>query len=104
MNRSPAADIFTDNLLTVIREQRHKGTRIVISTQEPTISPRLLDLCTMTFVHRFTSPEWLKVLREHLAGASTGNCNSKGDAHLIFQRIVELRGWGMSRLLAHGHA
>ncbi|KAH0140976.1 hypothetical protein KCU67_g14676, partial [Aureobasidium melanogenum] len=57
-------------LLTVIREQRHNACRIVIATQEPTISPKLLDLCSMTFVHRFTSPDWMVTLKNHLAGAS----------------------------------
>lgn len=70
MTETAASQQLTDNLLTVIREQRHKGVRIVIATQEPTISPKLLDLCSMTFVHRFTSPEWFHTLRQHLAGAS----------------------------------
>lgn len=70
MTGTSASERFTNSLLTVIREQRHKGARIVIATQEPTVSPKLLDLCTMTFVHRFTSPDWLSTLRKHLAGAS----------------------------------
>lgn len=61
---------FTEELLQVIRQQRHLATRVVIATQEPTIAPSLLELCTFTIVHRFTSPGWLKTLREHLAGAS----------------------------------
>ena len=51
MNQSPAAANFTDRLLTTIREQRHIGTRIVISTQEPTISEKLFDLCSFSIVH-----------------------------------------------------
>ncbi|KAG9557834.1 hypothetical protein KCU71_g13991, partial [Aureobasidium melanogenum] len=70
MKNTPAAETFTENLLTVIREQRHNACRIVIATQEPTISPKLLDLCSMTFVHRFTSPDWMVTLKNHLAGAS----------------------------------
>jgi hypothetical protein len=61
---------LTESLLSAIRLQRHLGTRVIISTQEPTISPRLLDLCTVTIVHKFTSPEWLRTLKKHLAGAS----------------------------------
>ncbi|KEQ74245.1 hypothetical protein M436DRAFT_71698 [Aureobasidium namibiae CBS 147.97] len=49
MKNTPAAETLTENLLTVIREQRHNACRIVIATQEPTISPKLLDLCSMTF-------------------------------------------------------
>lgn len=70
MHATAAAETFTENLLTVIREQRHNACRVVIATQEPTISPRLLDLCSITVVHRFTSPDWLAALRGHLAGAS----------------------------------
>lgn len=69
MNDSGEASTLTEQLLATIRLQRHLGARVVISTQEPTVSPRLLDLCSVTVVHRFTSPEWLRTLRRHLAGA-----------------------------------
>ncbi|KKY38925.1 hypothetical protein UCDDA912_g01060 [Diaporthe ampelina] len=69
MNDSGEASTLTEQLLATIRLQRHLGARVVISTQEPTVSPRLLDLCSVTVVHRFTSPEWLRALRRHLAGA-----------------------------------
>ena len=61
---------LTDALIATIRLQRHNATRIIVSTQEPTISPKLLDLCSTTIVHRFTSPDWLSSLSKHLAGAS----------------------------------
>ncbi|KAI1775458.1 hypothetical protein F4818DRAFT_451751 [Hypoxylon cercidicola] len=70
MNESAEASTLTDQLLTTIRLQRHLGARIFISTQEPTISPKLLDLCSVTIVHRFTSPDWLLALQRHLAGIS----------------------------------
>lgn len=70
MNDSAEAGTLTDQLLATIRLQRHLGTRVVISTQEPTISPKLLDLCSVTIVHRFTSPDWLQALQRHLAGMS----------------------------------
>ncbi|KAK5711483.1 hypothetical protein LTR17_018358 [Elasticomyces elasticus] len=38
IDQSPAATNFTNRLLTTVREQRHIGTRVIISTQEPTIS------------------------------------------------------------------
>jgi hypothetical protein len=57
MNDSGEASALTEQLLATIRLQRHLGARVVISTQEPTVSPRLLDLCSVTVVHRFTSPE-----------------------------------------------
>ena len=72
MTDSQECVALTEALLSTIRLQRHLGARVVISTQEPTISPKLLDLCSVTVVHRFTSPDWLNALRKHLAGVSTG--------------------------------
>ncbi|KAJ1325547.1 DNA double-strand break repair helicase HerA and related ATPase [Microdochium nivale] len=69
--QSPECRTLTQSLLSTIRLQRHLGTRVIISTQEPTISPKLLDLCSVTIVHRFTSPDWLRMLSGHLAGIST---------------------------------
>lgn len=93
---SAAEDPLTDNLLETIREQRHNGTRILISTQEPTVSPKLLDLCSMTIVHRFSSPEWLKCLREHIAALSFTEMrnkkhNDETGADTVFKEIVRLR-------------
>ena len=68
--KSPAADKFIDKLLTTIRMQRHQATRVVIATQEPTISERLLDLCSTSIVHRFTSPAWFAAIKDRLAAAS----------------------------------
>ena len=90
MNGTAASEVFTQSLLTVIREQRHKGARVIIATQEPTISPKLLDLCSMTFVHRFTSPEWLETLKKHLAAASSSAGNGKQDVEALFREIVQL--------------
>lgn len=104
-NSSGAADNFTEHLLTTIREQRHNATRVIIATQEPTISPRLLDLCSVTFVHRFSSPDWLLTLKNHLAaasplaspGSSTTTTNTTtnaeaGNKHLavLFEEIISL--------------
>ncbi|KXJ90572.1 hypothetical protein Micbo1qcDRAFT_164147 [Microdochium bolleyi] len=69
--RSPESQTLTQSLLSTIRLQRHLGARVIISTQEPTISSKLLDLCSVTIVHRFTSPDWLRMLSGHLAGLST---------------------------------
>ncbi|KAI6778279.1 uncharacterized protein J7T54_004186 [Emericellopsis cladophorae] len=71
MTNSAECQALTENLLSTIRLQRHIATRVIISTQEPTISPRLLDLCSVTIVHRFTSPDWMRALQKHLAGASS---------------------------------
>jgi hypothetical protein len=76
---------LTESLLSTIRLQRHLGTRVIISTQEPTVSTDLLDLCSVTIVHRFSSPAWMETLRQHLAGASkwtkdTDTAESDSDA------------------------
>ncbi|KAF4332190.1 hypothetical protein FBEOM_14011 [Fusarium beomiforme] len=108
MGKSDESKVFTGSLLSAIRLQRHNGTRIFISTQEPTVSPDLLDLCSTTIVHRFTSPVWLQVLRHHLAGASEASeaktadlqANGKSQqgerywkipASELFSKIVQLR-------------
>lgn len=70
MDKSIESKTLTESLVGSIRLQRHVGTRAIISTQEPTIFPKLLNLCSVTIVHRFTSPDWLKVLERHLAGIS----------------------------------
>jgi hypothetical protein len=111
MNESAEAQTFTGTLLSTIRLQRHLGARIIICTQEPTISPALLDLCSITVVHRFTSPEWMQSLKAHLAAVApdmTDQASDVGDRHadlakaritgaknhtasIIFREIVGLR-------------
>lgn len=94
MNAGAEASSLTNTLLSAIRLQRHLGTRVFISTQEPTISPKLLDLCSITIVHRFTSPDWLCELRRHLASLDNDE-DSPGNANVrlmsIFNQIVKLR-------------
>jgi hypothetical protein len=114
MTDTAECEVLTEALLSNIRLQRHLGLRVIISTQEPTISPKLLDLCSVTIVHRFTSPDWLQSLKKHLAGASiapqakdqpTSNGYTNGDnknepvakprpndlAMELFSKIVALR-------------
>lgn len=82
---------FTDTLLSVIRQQRHLGTRVVIATQEPTISPSLLDLSNVTIVHRFTSPAWYAAIAKHIAGAATArNKKRSSEESDLFRSIVRL--------------
>lgn len=100
MNDSGEAGTLTEQLIATIRLQRHLGARVIISTQEPTVSPRLLDLCSVTIVHRFTSPDWLAALKKHLVGASAASrimeeAGEDGDrqdaAEELFARVVRLR-------------
>lgn len=92
MTSTEQSSSFTESLLSVIRKQRHSGTRVVIATQEPTISPKLLNLCSMTIVHRFTSPDWLQALKAHFAGVSDlSGEDSKRNIWKVFRTIVNLQ-------------
>lgn len=90
MSETESASTFTETLLSVIRQQRHLATRVIIATQEPTVSSKLLDLCSMTIVHRFSSPSWLQTLKSHLAGISSIEDTSDRDVKLIFKLIANL--------------
>ncbi|OHE91724.1 hypothetical protein CORC01_12951 [Colletotrichum orchidophilum] len=93
------SQVLTDSLLQAVRLQRHLGVRMFISTQEPTISPKLLELCTVTIVHRFSSPDWLRTLRRHLANEDAtpvdeANSATPGETRAVtdlFPRITALR-------------
>lgn len=87
MTATSPAQKLTDNLLSVIRQQRHLATRVLISTQEPTISPKLLDLCNVIVAHRFTSPEWLSFMKHHLAAVAV---EADSSALGLLERIVAL--------------
>ncbi|CAG8977466.1 hypothetical protein HYALB_00011815, partial [Hymenoscyphus albidus] len=84
MTETPGAKALTEAVTEVIRLQRHYGARVIISTQEPTISPKLIDLCSITVIHRFTSPEWLSVLRHHISVPG-------GDEGGLYRKILRLR-------------
>ncbi|ORY56376.1 uncharacterized protein BCR38DRAFT_490676 [Pseudomassariella vexata] len=81
------ARLLTSDLTSIIRQQRHTGTRVLIATQEPTLSPELIDLANATFVHRFLSPAWYEILKKHLAGA---NKQDSGSKNTLFDTIVTL--------------
>ncbi|GBF66213.1 hypothetical protein TMEN_8933 [Trichophyton mentagrophytes] len=91
--KSREAVTLTETMLSLIRQQRHLATRVIIATQEPTLSPNLLDLCNLTVVHRFSSPAWFKALEGHLAGAImdvSASRVSKYSTGSLFSRIVGL--------------
>ncbi|KAF2837504.1 hypothetical protein M501DRAFT_171180 [Patellaria atrata CBS 101060] len=88
MNSSSAAKNFTESLIKVIRLQRHLGSRIIIATQEPSISSDLIALCSMTIVHRFKSPEWFEYLRKVVGDLSQ---LTEQDRNNIFRQITRLR-------------
>ncbi|KIJ70249.1 hypothetical protein HYDPIDRAFT_172121 [Hydnomerulius pinastri MD-312] len=74
---------LTKSLLTLTREQRHLAMRVIISTQEPTVVPPvLLDLCTVSIMHRFSSPSWWEHLAKHVSADIS--------AEDAFDRVVRL--------------
>lgn len=82
------ARVLTGDLNSIIRQQRHTGTRVIIATQEPTLSPELIELCNVTLVHRFLSPRWYEVLKRHLAAARDQGSHTPGS---LLETIVTLR-------------
>ena len=50
-------------VVNVVRLMRHQGMRVIISTQSPhTMPPELLELVSMTVMHRFQSRDWYTFL------------------------------------------
>ncbi|TFY69493.1 hypothetical protein EVJ58_g371 [Rhodofomes roseus] len=83
---------LTNELLSLIRQQRHQAMRVIISTQEPTVVPPvLLDLCSIALLHRFSSPAWW----EHVAKHVSADINTKE----AFDKVVNLQ-TGQAILLA----
>jgi DNA phosphorothioation-dependent restriction protein DptH len=58
------SDLVT-GLVEVVREMRHKGTSILIASQDPASVPiPLIELSSQVILHRFNSPAWLKHLQK----------------------------------------
>jgi len=75
-------DELTMTILSTVRQMRHHGIRIIISSQSPkSIAPELLELVTVAFIHRFHSPDWYHYLREKIPYFD----------EKIFSQIIQLR-------------
>ncbi|EUC42080.1 hypothetical protein COCMIDRAFT_104473 [Bipolaris oryzae ATCC 44560] len=66
MLKTPGAKSLNETILQTIRLQRHYGARVIVSTQEPTLLADLIALCSVTIIHRFSSPEWFSAIRRHI--------------------------------------
>jgi DNA phosphorothioation-dependent restriction protein DptH len=52
-------------LVEVVREMRHKGTSILVASQDPPSVPAsLIELSSQIILHRFNSPSWLKHIQK----------------------------------------
>jgi hypothetical protein len=63
-------------LITVVREMRHKGTSILVASQDPPSVPvALIELSSQIVLHKFNSPIWLK----HIQKANSALSNLSPD-------------------------
>lgn len=68
-------------LVEVVREMRHKGTSIMVASQDPPSVPvALIELSSQIILHKFNSPAWLKHIQK--ANAALGGLNPEKMAHL----------------------
>lgn len=68
-------------LVEVVREMRHKGTSILVASQDPPSVPvSLIELSTQIILHKFNSPAWLKHIQK--ANSSLTNLTAEQMAHL----------------------
>lgn len=68
-------------LVEVVREMRHKGTSILVASQDPPSVPvSLIELSTQIILHKFNSPAWLKHIQK--ANAALGGLTPEKMAHL----------------------
>src|SRR6185295_2737140 len=52
-------------LVSVVREMRHKGTSILVASQDPPSVPAsLIELSSQIILHKFNSPSWLKHIQK----------------------------------------
>lgn len=63
--------VLLSNLIELIREMRHKGTSILVASQDPSSVPvALIELSSQIILHKFNSPTWLKHIQK--ANAALG--------------------------------
>lgn len=88
MTDTPGAKVLTDQLLAIIRLQRHCNTRVIVATQEPIVSPLLIGLTSVKIIHRFSSIDWYQSLDKHLPKRKGDN---SGEQKTYFEWIAQLQ-------------
>lgn len=79
---------LTGNIVTAIREMRHKGVSLMIASQDPMSLPtEIIELSSIVLMHRFNSPQWVKHVQKsitQLQGLSSSDMSSlqTGEAYL----------------------
>ena len=62
---------LTSNIVTAIREMRHKGVSIMIASQDPPSLPNaIIELSSVVLLHKFNSPQWLKHIQKSITQLS----------------------------------
>lgn len=65
---------LTENIVTAIREMRHKGVSIMIASQDPPSLPNeIIELSSIVLLHKFNSPQWLKHIQKSITQLSNLN-------------------------------
>jgi len=97
---------LVDGLISVVREMRHKGTSILVASQDPPSVPvSLIELSSQIILHRFNSPAWLKHIQkanaallnltpEQLARLHPGEAfiwSSKATDPIFFREAVKVK-------------
>lgn len=58
---------LTQNIVTAIREMRHKGVSLLIASQDPPSLPNeIIELSSILVMHEFRAPQWLKHVQRSL--------------------------------------
>lgn len=58
---------LTSNIVSSIREMRHKGVSIMIASQDPPSLPNeIIELSSIVIIHKFNSPQWLKHIQKSI--------------------------------------
>ncbi|MGF7129114.1 DNA phosphorothioation-dependent restriction protein DptH [Paraburkholderia sp. EB58] len=74
-------DDLVSGLVEVVREMRHKGTSIMVASQDPPSVPvSLIELSSQIIMHKFNSPAWLKHIQK--ANAALGELTADKMSHL----------------------
>ncbi len=63
---------LTENIVTAIREMRHKGVSIMIASQDPPSLPNeIIELSSIVITHKFNSPQWLRHIQKSITQLSS---------------------------------
>lgn len=74
------ADLIA-GLVEIVREMRHKGTSILVASQDPPSVPtQLIELSSQIIMHKFNSPAWLKHIQK--ANAALASLSSEKMSNL----------------------